>query len=137
MLASSGTESKDGHRTSSNGEILRRTFSSVQCFVLSHASIHVRQRACTTDVLVQQPAAQGEPAVVHFCLRRTHGWLQLMNNPERLQEMMRSPIMQSMMDNPELMRNLLNANPVVRQVSSTIPIQVPSHSTNTNTVSPG
>ncbi len=38
------------------------------------------------------------------------------NNPELMSQLMNSPIMQNMMNDPELMRNMLAQNPMVSQV---------------------
>jgi ubiquilin len=41
---------------------------------------------------------------------------QLMRNPEMMREIMASPMMQNMMSNPELIRNMILQNPQMRQV---------------------
>ena len=38
------------------------------------------------------------------------------NNPELMSQLINSPIMQNMMNDPELMRNMLAQNPMVSQV---------------------
>ena len=49
-------------------------------------------------------------------------WVQgmgaLRNNPEFMQQMMNSPMMQSMLADPELMRSILSQNPAISQVGA-------------------
>jgi hypothetical protein len=39
-----------------------------------------------------------------------------MMDPAAMQQMMQSPLMQQLLSNPELMRNMLQMNPAVREV---------------------
>jgi ubiquilin len=41
-----------------------------------------------------------------------------MMDPAAMQQMMQSPLMQQLLRNPELMRNMLQMNPAVREVRS-------------------
>ena len=41
---------------------------------------------------------------------------EVMTNPEMMQSVLDSPLTQSLMSNPEIMRNLMQANPQMRQV---------------------
>ena len=38
-------------------------------------------------------------------------------SPEMMQQIMNSPLMQTMMNDPELMRNMLSQNPAISQVA--------------------
>jgi hypothetical protein len=42
--------------------------------------------------------------------------VQGMMDPAAMQQMMQSPLMQQLLSNPELMRNMLQMNPAVREV---------------------
>lgn len=37
-------------------------------------------------------------------------------DPQQMQQMMNSPIVQSLLDNPEFLRSMMQSNPAVRQV---------------------
>ena len=39
-----------------------------------------------------------------------------MSNPERMQQMMNNPLVQQLMSNPEVMRQLITANPQMREL---------------------
>ena len=41
---------------------------------------------------------------------------QLMNNPQAMQQMMSSPLMQSLFNNPEMLRSMMMMNPQMREL---------------------
>lgn len=43
-------------------------------------------------------------------------FLQLLQNPELLQQVMNNPFVQSMMENPEYMRQIISSNPQMQEM---------------------
>lgn len=49
-------------------------------------------------------------------LARSGNVRQMLQNPEMMQEVMNSPIMQSLTSNPEIMRSIMMSNPEMQQL---------------------